>query len=138
VINVDAPLQEIEQQVSQALGTVTGVEVVHDRWGWSWLHKTGRMYAVIDTHAGLADASLELIRPLRSLGFSGGLEASNALEVLLGSSQLLHARVAVGPHPDGSRHQALLLQGTLYLADLDEPELCEMVAEMALASVKPA
>jgi len=137
VINVDAPEQEIEQQVTKALVAVTGVEVVRDRWGWSWLAKTGKMYAVIDTHEGKADASLEVIRPLHSLGFSGGLEASNAFEMLLEARQLRHSRVAVGPHPDGSRHQALLLQGTLYLADLDAPELRELLTEIVVAIVSP-
>ena len=133
-LDIEAGLEAIEQAMDAQLREWVGAEVSRNRSGWSWPLEDGIVFARIELPISddpeLAEPTLELMRPLRDLGHSGTLVPSEALALLERGAALLHARYCIGPHPDNSRRQALLLQTTLYLGDLQREEFESAVSEL--------
>lgn len=97
----------------------------------------GALFAVLEVPAATEDdpePTLEITRPLRDLGYDGALPPHEAISALADGATRLHARICIGPDPAGSRRLSLLLQGTLYLADLQREELDALVGELGGAT----
>lgn len=126
------PLDELVPAVEATLRELTGGDVA--RLGprcWSWRVGEAELFAALLEDAGprrrepgaQPERALELIKPLHDLDYSGALDPELATQALVGMSASMHARLAAGSHPDGSRKQALLAITTLFLEDLDVAEL---------------
>ncbi|KIG15331.1 hypothetical protein DB30_05663 [Enhygromyxa salina] len=142
--DIDAPIDELERAIDQRLREWVGPQIEHNRFRWSWSTPQGLLFAVLEVPAASeqqpdAEPTLELLRVLRDLGHSGTLAPDDAITVLAAGATLFHARICIGPDPGGSRRIALLLQGTLYLGDLQREEFDALVRELSdgLHSLSP-
>ncbi|MFO7562069.1 MAG: hypothetical protein R6X02_05455 [Enhygromyxa sp.] len=77
-----------------------------------------------------SEPALELIRPLKDLGLTGSMSASEAMAALESGAQRKFTRMMLGAAPGRSRHQWLMLGATLQLADLQVEELQAALAEL--------
>ena len=77
------------------------------------------------------EPAFELVRTLEDLGYAGAVAPDVAVRHLRAMSERAHLRLARRAHPDASGRMALAAVATLYLEDLDLPELEATAGELA-------
>jgi hypothetical protein len=132
--DLDVTIDELERAVDERLREWVGPQVERTCTGWSWPTPQGALFVFLELPAASEqqpdpEPTLELMRVLEDLGY-GALAPDAAMAALARGAERLHARVCIGHDPRGSRRNALLLQGTLYLADLQREELDALVGEL--------
>ena len=136
--DANAPLEVLESELDAHLRELVGDDLTHapGRY-WRWGDASRRSYAILIDDAGPAsrepgeppERALELIRLLTDLGYAGTLSVSTAREALLRMGAARHIRLARRAHPEGQT-LALVAASTVFLEDLDTPELEAALREL--------
>lgn len=130
--------EEVRSDLARATSMIDGVPdaEVHPSRPGAWILRLGssELWALYQPDT---DATIELVRPLQDLGYAGSILPDEAARHLRAMADASHVRLTRRAHPDASGRIALAAVATLYLEDLDPPELHTTVRELAAYQSTP-